>query len=190
MDSSTVRNAVTLGALLIALVHVLFPGLAIDAITLVLIVIAVIPWLAPLFKTLELPGVVKVEFRELQKLAEKAESAGLLAPMEAASRPEYAFQTVAARDPNLALAGLRIELEKRLVQLAEKHGIGTSMQGLRRLLRELSSTGILGEDESSVLDDLTHLLNSAVHGASVDARATDWAMDVGPQLIQAIEEKL
>lgn len=110
--------------------------------------------------------------------------------MEAASRTEYAFQTVAARDPNLALAGLRIELEKRLVQLAEKHGIGTSMQGLRRLLRELSSRGILGDDESSVLDDLTHLLNSAVHGASVDSRATDWAMDVGPQLIQAIEEKL
>ena len=190
MRSSTVRNALTLGALLVALVHVLFPGLAIDANTLAQMVIAAIPWLAPLFKTLELPGGVKVEFQDLQKLAEKAESVGLLAPMEAASRAEYAFQTVAERDPNLALAGLRIELEKRLVQLAERHGIGTSMQGLGRLLRELSSRGILGDDESSVLDDLTHLLNSAVHGASVDARATEWAMDVGPQLIQAIEEKL
>jgi hypothetical protein len=34
------------------------------------------------------------------------------------------------------------------------------------------------------------MLNAAVHGASVDPRATEWAMDVGPQLIQSFEEKL
>lgn len=64
------------------------------------------------------------------------------------------------------------------------------MQGLGRLLRELSSKGVLTDDESAVLADLTHLLNSAVHGATVDPRATEWAMDVGPQLIQSFEEKL
>jgi hypothetical protein len=34
------------------------------------------------------------------------------------------------------------------------------------------------------------MLNAAVHGAEVDTRATEWAMDVGPQLILALEEKL
>jgi hypothetical protein len=28
-----------------------------------------------------------------------------------------------------------------------------------------------------------------VHGATVDPRATEWAMDVGPLLLQALDEK-
>ena len=190
MDITRVRNGVTLGALILALLHAVFPSLAIDAVALVLVVVAVVPWLAPLFKSLQLPGGWKVEFQELQKVAAKADDAGLLTPAPAGAQPEYAFQSVAERDPNLALAGLRIELEKRLVRLAEIHGVGTAMQGMGRLLRELARRGILTEDEESVLADLVHMLNAAVHGASVDPRATEWAMDVGPQLIQSFEEKL
>ena len=190
MDISRVRNGVTLGALTLALVHVAFPVLAIDAVALVLVMMAVVPWLAPLFKSLQLPGGWKVEFQELQKVAAEAHDAGLLTPPPAGAEVQYAFQSVAQRDPNLALAGLRIELEKRLVRLAQIHGVGTEMQGMGRLLRELARRGILSDDEESVLADLVHLLNAAVHGASVDPRATEWAMDVGPQLIQAFEEKL
>jgi len=173
----------------VALAHVVFPSLAIDAIALLLIVVAVVPWLAPLFKSLELPGGWKVEFQELQKVAAKADDAGLLSP-PVAPAIEYAFQSVADRDPNLALAGLRIELEKRLVRLAQLHDVGTRMQGMALLLAELARRGILSEDEESVLADLVHLLNAAVHGAAVDPRATEWAMEVGPQLIQSFEEKL
>src|SRR5438309_2260771 len=136
MDVARLRSWVTLGALTVALVHVAFPALAIDAIALLLIVVAVVPWLAPLFKSLELPGGWKVEFQELQKVAAKADDAGLLSP-PVAPAIEYAFQSVADRDPNLALAGLRIELEKRLVRLAQLHGVGTRMQGMARLLGEL-----------------------------------------------------
>ncbi|HSS26980.1 MAG TPA: hypothetical protein VLL50_03445 [Usitatibacter sp.] len=174
----------------VALVHVVFPRLAIDAVALVLIVVAVVPWLAPLFKSVQIPGGWKVEFQELQAVAAKADDAGLLSPAPGKPEEEYAFQSVAQRDPNLALAGLRIELEKRLVRLAEAHDVGTTMQGMGRLLGELARRGILSEDEESVLSDLVHLLNAAVHGASVDPRATEWAMDVGPQLIQSFEEKL
>jgi hypothetical protein len=190
MDVARLRSWVTLAALTVALVHVVFPRLAIDAVALVLIVVAVVPWLAPLFKSVQIPGGWKVEFQELQAVAAKADDAGLLSPPPARSEEEYAFQSVAQRDPNLALAGLRIELEKRLVRLAEAHDVGTAMQGMGRLLGELARRGILSEDEESVLSDLVHLLNAAVHGASVDPRATEWAMDVGPQLIQSFEEKL
>jgi len=199
MRAPNVRLIVTLAALLLALVHILWPWIAIDGVALVLIVIAVVPWLAPLFRSLELPGGWKVEFRDLQKVAAKADDAGLLArptgaPHAARSAgddgPEYAFQSVADRDPNLALAGLRIELEKRLVDLCVRHGIGTAMQGMGRLLRELAKIGVLNADEEAVLADLVQMLNAAVHGAQVDPRATEWAMDVGPQLILALEEKL
>jgi len=190
MDVTRLRSWVTLGALAVALAHIVFPRLAIDAVALVLIVVAVVPWLAPLFKSVQIPGGWKVEFQELQDVAAKAGDAGLLSHAPPAAETEYAFQSVAERDPNLALAGLRIELEKRLVRLAEANGIGTAMQGMGRLLGELARRGILSEDEESVLSDLVHLLNAAVHGASVDPRATEWAMDVGPLLIQSFEEKL
>ena len=190
MDVARLRSWVTLGALAIALAHIVFPKLAIDAVALVLIVVAVVPWLAPLFKSVQIPGGWKVEFQELQDVAAKAGDAGLLSHAPPPTETEYAFQSVAQRDPNLALAGLRIELEKRLVRLAEANDIGTAMQGMGRLLSELARRGILSEDEESVLSDLVHLLNAAVHGASVDPRATEWAMDVGPLLIQSFEEKL
>lgn len=199
MDAHKLRLVVTLAALALALVHILFPGVAIDGVALGLIVIAIVPWLAPLFRSLELPGGWKVEFRDLQKVAAKADDAGLLARPATATRAagaapeaaaEYAFQSVAERDPNLALAGLRIELEKRLVELCRQHGIGTAMQGMGRLLRELAKVGVLNGDEEAVLADLVQMLNAAVHGAEVDPRATQWAMDVGPQLILALEEKL
>lgn len=190
MDIALLRRVVTLGALGLALTHLLWPSLAIDSVTLVLVALAIVPWLAPLFKSLELPGGWKIQFHDLQKVEAKADNAGLLSRQEAPQSTEYAFQSVAGRDPNLALAGLRIELEKRLVQIAQKHNIGTRMQGMGRLLQELSKRGALSEDESSVLSEMLGLLNEAVHGATVDPRATEWAMDVGPLLLQSLEEKL
>src|SRR6185437_1013550 len=100
MRAPNVRLIVTLAALLLALVHIVFPWIAIDGVALVLIVIAVVPWLAPLFRSLELPGGWKVEFQDLQKVAAKADDAGLLArptgaPLAArtaAQGPAYAFQ--------------------------------------------------------------------------------------------------
>lgn len=183
------RQFLTLGALAVAFVHLIWPTLAIDAITLVLLVIAIVPWLAPIFRSLEFPGGWKIEFQELQRAAQRAEEAGLLAaPLQMASEVDYTFQRVAEQDPNLALAGLRIEIEKRLVALAEKHGIGVRGRGLGQLLRLLSERDALDQQERSVLADLTGLLNSAVHGASVDRQVADWAIEVGPRLLRALDE--
>ena len=194
MRVALLRQVVTLGALGLALAHLLWPSLGIDAVTLALVAMAIVPWLAPLFKSLELPGGWKIQFQDLQRVEARAEGAGLLVRPEAtaaraAAQTEYAFQSVAERDANLALAGLRIELEKRVVRLADRHGIGTRMQGLGRLLQELVRKGVLSDDEGAALGEMTLLLNEAVHGASVDPRAAEWAMDVGPVLLQALDEK-
>jgi hypothetical protein len=61
------RQIISLGALLLVLAHIVWPILAIDFIALGLIVIAILPWLAPLVKSLELPGGWKVEFAEISK---------------------------------------------------------------------------------------------------------------------------
>jgi hypothetical protein len=184
----SLRQVVTLGALLLALIHLLRPTLAIDAVTLALLVIALLPWLAPIFKSLEFPGGWKVQFQELQKAAERAEKAGLLAAPSPRSPSEFAFQQLVGSDPNLALAGLRIEIEKRLNLLAERHGIEDRSHGLGRLLRRLMDQQALSAEASATLKEMGRLLASAVHGASVDPRAIEWAVNVGPRLLKALDD--
>lgn len=61
------RLIISLGALLLTLAHIVLPTLAIDLITIGLVVITVLPWIAPLVKSLELPGGWKLEFSEISK---------------------------------------------------------------------------------------------------------------------------
>jgi len=184
------RWAVSIGALLLALVHFGWPKLAVDAVTLTLVVIAILPWLAPLVKSLELPGGWKIEFRDLQKARSRADSAGLLAAQPSRAE-EFSFESVADRDPNLALAGLRIEIERRLSLLARAHGLDTGRpMGVGQLLRALTQAKVLTDEERSILADMTNMLNAAVHGAEVDPRAAGWAIDVGPRLLTSLDERI
>jgi hypothetical protein len=61
------RQLISLGALLLALAHIAWPAFAIDFVAVALLVIATLPWVAPLVKSLELPGGWKVEFAEISK---------------------------------------------------------------------------------------------------------------------------
>lgn len=64
------RIAVTIAALLLTIVHH-YTSFKLDPPTIVLLVVAALPWLYPLFKTIELLG-VKVELRDLQKKVKEA----------------------------------------------------------------------------------------------------------------------
>lgn len=182
---------VSAAAVMIAAAHLIWPNLKIDGITLILIVIAVVPWLLPLFKSLELPGGVKFEFQELQATEQRAGDAGLLD--EHPTPPldhEYSFQIVADEDANLALAGLRIEIERRLGRLAEGAGLGSSKMSISRLLKVLADNGRLTNEQRSVLSDLVGLLNSAAHGATADHRSAQWALQVGPRLLATLDKRI
>jgi hypothetical protein len=184
-----VQVAISLTAIAAAAVHIVWPALAVDGITLALVVIAIIPWLAPLVKSLELPGGWKVELRELQQAKEDADMAGLLAPTSTLdSNREYSYQLIADNDPNLALAGLRIEIEKRLRNIAQARNILGRKQSVGSLMRVLLQEGVLTQQEYGVLADMVGLLNSAVHGATVDNRAVEWAMETGPRLLKSLDD--
>lgn len=177
-------------ALVVAAVHVWLPELAIDAITVALLVCAALPWLAPLVKSVELPGGVKVELAEVKAVAVRAEEAGLISSNPTRQAPEHSFQLVAEKDPNLALAGLRIEIERRLVRLGELHGIRAKYKGIGQLLRALDGLGVLTPMQTSVLADLTGLLNSAVHGAQVSSEAASQAFDIAPELLGSLDRMI
>ena len=185
------RQVVSLGALLLALSHIIWPLLAIDAITLALIIIAILPWLAPLVKSLELPGGWKVEFQELQKVASRAETAGLLAAEASQKEVDFSFQSIANRDPILALAGLRIEIEKRLLQLTKIHNLNQRHStSVGQALRALTQAEVLTNEERSILADMVNILNSAVHGGDVVPHIALWAIDIGPRLLTSLDERI
>lgn len=138
------------------------------------------------------PGGWEIEFQELEKAKERAEKAGLLTPAPAGEFPSaaYSFQVVADEDPNLALAGLRIEIERRLVQFAEADGVDRPRKSAGLLLRLLADRQLISQEQTSVLSDLLALLNQAVHGATVPKAAAEWAIQVGPKLLRTLDERI
>jgi hypothetical protein len=182
------KTAVTVGALAIAATRMLWPDSPIDAITLGLLVVAVLPWLSTLIKSAELPGGFKIEFQDVQaagaKVTESQADAHTLTPTPAPSHID-----MSERDPNLALVGLRIEIEKRLRALAERHGLDDT-PSISRIVLQLRDLGVLNDPSVSGLQELVMAGNQAAHGASVDPRAAAWAIDYGPQVLAVLERKL
>ncbi len=193
MNTRSIQIAISSVAALVAVGHTWLPEITIDAITVTLLGIAVLPWLGPLFKSVEIPGGVKVEFQELEEASKKVERSGLI-PAELVLKPMqkhvYAFQAVSENDPNLALSGLRIEIESRLKKLAERREIEVRGYGANNLTKSLEKAGVLSHDEAAAIRDLLPLLNQAAHGAEVEDSAFGWAMDFGPRVIGALEDRL
>jgi hypothetical protein len=72
-DTSPLRVAlaVTTIAALLGLAHLVWPSIKPDTATLVLLAIAVAPWLGHIFRSVELPFGVKVEYQELRERVER-----------------------------------------------------------------------------------------------------------------------
>lgn len=100
------------------MVHILYPELKVDEITVMLFAIAVIPWLTGLFKSMKLPNGVEFEFQELKDINNEAKAIGLISGTPEKNAKEYDFIQIAESNTSLALAGLRIELERSLKKLS------------------------------------------------------------------------
>lgn len=169
-------------------VHVAFPSLAIDAISLGFLVVAVLPWLAPLIKAAELPGGFKIEFQDVKAAAERV-AAGAPEVETKVAAPEPSFLTIAGQDPGLALTGLRIEIEKRLRSLAERAGIPKT-RPLTQLTRDLQERDVLSAESAAGLRDLIALGNQAAHGVQMGPDVAYSAMEFGPRVLQVLDAKL
>lgn len=158
-----------------------------------LLALACLPWLIPLvrssewpLKSMKLPGGLEFEFNELEQIGANAKSAGLLKP----AKQKYSFEAIFDQDPNLAMAGLRIELERRLLELGQIARIDITEKGLSRLVRSLEEVGTLDRREVSVIADLLPTMNKAVHAQDLDMRVFGWAMETGPQLLAGLDAKI
>jgi hypothetical protein len=186
--------SVTAFALLLA--RFIRPSLPIDATSLGLLIVVLLPWCGTLIKSAKLPGGWEVTFRDVDKAGEKitgesfssslSSSSSFGADGEDAKQPS--FLTVAEYDPSLAVVGLRIEIEKRLRRMAERCEI-PPRRPLGQTLRTLVERGALDQRLASGLDDLIAAGNQAAHGASVEPNVAQWAVEVGPRVLAMLDRE-
>ena len=96
----------------------------------------------------------------------------------------------AKSDPNLALAGLRIEIERRLITMVKSAGRDVQRESVGQLMRYLHKEKMLSDGEYSTVQELLLILNRAVHGADVASNVAQSAIDVGPRIVAAPDARL
>jgi hypothetical protein len=175
------RVGISIVAALLIAVRIWKPDLKIDTITLGLLIVVLLPWLASLLESAKFPGGWEVRFRDLEAAANKVmgEDSGDVVPTK--GEPSRYSQ----EDPNLALVGLRIDVERQLRALSRQHGLEDSLP-LHRLLRELESNGKIADSAAGGLKKIIDAGNQAAHGARVELDVADWAIKSAPRIIAAL----
>lgn len=168
-------------------IRIVFPSLRIDAITLGLATLAVLPWLSELIESAKFPGGWEVRFRDIREAGENVTGAVTTSTSDA---PVPTYATVASLDPNLALVGLRIEIELRIKRLAERYFIDTHRRSALALLDELRKRKLIPPAVALGVADLVIAGNDAAHGAKVEPQVAEWAMVSGPRVLGALDKLL
>lgn len=194
MKEHALQISISSLACVFLIAHLVWPSLKVDAIALTLFGIAIVPWLGSVFKSLEVPGGWKFEFKDFADAAKVAEASGLLAPQEIAlteqTRSDVTYWDLLDTYPRLAVIGLRIDIEIRLRQLADRNSIADQKASATTLTRQLVKLGVLTGPESAALLGILASLNSVVHGAEITRANAEQVLEVGKRLIGFLDERL
>lgn len=93
------------------------------------------------------------------------------------------YRIIAERDPNLALAGMRMEVETMLKNLAKGFDVTIgNRDGVSVIVHRLKDQGVITSHQAELLAKLIRLCNSAVHGQKVTEPQVDDLLDVATVL--------
>ena len=180
-----IASGISLLFFLLAGLHLFSESITVDAITIALLGIASFPWMFPYLKTLELPGGVKIELKEVRDAVEKVSEGTNLVPSE---RDDYSYlRTIASHDPNLALVAIRIEIEK---SVREALGEDPKSLSLSRGIRQLASQGTISNSVANGLRDFIELGNHAAHGVAVESEAAEYAIENAEKILGPFKKQL
>ena len=94
------------------------------------------------------------------------------------------YKRIATLDPTLALAGLRIEVEILLKNLAKGFKINTSgSESASRLMQQLRESGAVTPDQFALGRKILSLTNQAVHGRTVSQHESVEIIDAAKALV-------
>ena len=172
---------VTLLCGFLIIMHAVYPQYAIDTTTIALIIILIFPWILPYIKKIKFPG-GELTFRdELPRLERAFEKSKIFRVSALAPSPEPLRLSLLRADPNLALASLRIEIERRLREIARKRNLRVADErvSLRRVLNTLHSEKVIASSEYKTLNLIIDVCNKAVHAEKVDMAAASQIVNIG-----------
>ncbi len=184
---TALKIGLSLSAFAALVARLIWPDLRLDAVSIGLLIVILVPWMSGLFETLEFPGGWKIKFRELERVA--SAFGGQSDGTQQGSDPT--FMAVRNLDPGLALVGLRIEIEIRLQRLAETSDIDNNRRlSAGQLVRELQRVGVLPARQASALDEVLSIANAAAHGAELPSGNEDFAFDEGPRILAWLDSRI
>jgi hypothetical protein len=177
-DNHRAKIGLSVFCVLVALFDTFAKSLSIVAAT--ALSIAIVPWVVSFIEKLSLPG----GFELVLAKAEQRLDAAANVPDQ---KDIDAFKYLSGNDPNMAIALLRIQIERRLREIAEHVMIEPESRGrprsLRMLADELAKQGAITTDALALIHDLMPVMNEAVHGTHLNAGASTFALEYGPKIL-------
>lgn len=146
--------------------------------------IAILPWVLGIIERISAPGGFEIVFAK----AERQLNASQATPDEA---DVAAFKYFGSSDPNLAIAMLRVQIERRLREIAEDVMLSPDPHGRPRMLRslaeDLAQQGAISNEANALLKDLMPVMNEAVHGVELQSNALEFALGYGPKILAMLK---
>ena len=179
--------------------HTTVRGDTIDSTTLGLLALLLVGLLVPVLKSFTLPGGIGADMEGLAQAVKKTDKPVREAfPVQASasilsSPPEQPlWRRSMDEDPNVGLAILRFEIEKRVRSLVAKHfpRSQTERATLRPMLGALGGVGVLSRREIAALEDVVVVCNNAVHAQNVPMATAREIANLGVIVIEALDRKL
>ena len=197
----------TLICISLIIIHGFWPSqFVVDSITIVILIILGLPFLAPFLKTAKVFGKffgAEFEFKDEISATEKLVDSSIKKAKEREALQETAkipkpptsqfsqftvfdlsnVKELIDDDPVLALAALRIEIEKKLRIAANKFGIPQKEQfSIRTLLDVLVKKEILHPEQINAIKNIQRMCNKAVHGAEISQEEAEKIVDLAEKL--------
>ena len=170
--------------------HVVWPMIKLDASALFLLTLCFLPWLGAIFKSVKLPGVAEVEYRQdLLQATKKVEDSGLLKD-SVVQKGDPIYRTLIDQDPNLALAGLRIDIERKLRTLVGVIDPDNSLKPLSQVVEIIGSRGLFTKAQTQAMQGILKRLNIAVHGGRVPVEDAAEVIQMGSRLLDSLEKRV
>jgi hypothetical protein len=165
----------------------------VDAFTVVILFILFIPFVAQYLRKAKFPGAefeFKDEIRETEKLvqlsveqAERAESAGEKKILLFETFKLSTVRELLDSDPVLALAALRIEIERKLKLLVNSLDLPIRNEwSISKLIEAVKKLELLSSEQVAALQKIVSMCNKAIHGSLISETEARRIIDLTEEL--------
>ena len=188
MQLRGLRIGISITAIGIIIIRLIWPNIKVDAVTIGLLIVAILPWLTSLIESAEFPGGWKIKFRDIETAVSEAKKIPEQPELKEEKEP-LSYIDIFEQDPSLAMVSLRIEIEKKIRELAKIRDI-PEQRSLRQMINQLLKKGILEYTTINGLNELISVGNRAAHGAKVDQDVAFWAINNADKFLYFLDRKI